>query len=303
MQYLFKTQLKEQKALIRSCMLDGVGIEGLDDMPAFRFVPPAETARFKEGQSAYAKPSRRSYAAHKCRNRGCACHKSKWYRHAPMTLAGDYLVPMAGDDCDLSDARKAYHNGEPQPLRDWHLEAATERAERWAAIDAAEAVASLARALGRFAGMSADDRRAALRKEEVWDMQAAWEAVIAVAEIAKAVAALPTPVMPVEPVAVVRLPSVLDRWRGARTIEEPKRPVSSPDRPSIDDSERSPHSVTMSPVEFRNIRLSINMTQEELAQWGGVTVRSIKRWEAGAQPVPRIWDHGLRGLLRSKVAA
>jgi DNA-binding transcriptional regulator YiaG len=120
MQHISKAELSAQKALIKACSEAGVGIDGLEGMERFTFVPPPSSARDREALSEYAKPSKRQSFRPKCRNHECICHKSRWFRHcALMSGTGDYHIRMAGDPVELTEARSAYAEGNPAPLREW----------------------------------------------------------------------------------------------------------------------------------------------------------------------------------------
>ncbi len=42
----------------------------------------------------------------------------------------------------------------------------------------------------------------------------------------------------------------------------------------------------MTPREFRDIRLALGLSTEQLAERLGVDPRTIRRWQDGSQPVP-----------------
>lgn len=44
----------------------------------------------------------------------------------------------------------------------------------------------------------------------------------------------------------------------------------------------------MTPTDLRTIRTALGITQAQLAEMCDVDVRTVKRWEAGASPVPRL---------------
>jgi len=46
----------------------------------------------------------------------------------------------------------------------------------------------------------------------------------------------------------------------------------------------------MTPDELREWRKATATTQQRLADLCGVTVRQVKRWEAGDNPVPRLLE-------------
>lgn len=56
----------------------------------------------------------------------------------------------------------------------------------------------------------------------------------------------------------------------------------------------------LTPKRFRELREGLGMTQVELAQWGDVTDRTIKRFESGDQPVPKVWKVALEALAKGK---
>lgn len=56
----------------------------------------------------------------------------------------------------------------------------------------------------------------------------------------------------------------------------------------------------LSADQFRELRERLDMTQEEVAAWGDVNVRTIQRFERGDQPVPKIWKLALDGLQRQR---
>ena len=49
----------------------------------------------------------------------------------------------------------------------------------------------------------------------------------------------------------------------------------------------------MTAKEFRNVRARLDWTQEDLAHWGGVSRRTLIRFENGQQPIPEIWARAL----------
>lgn len=46
----------------------------------------------------------------------------------------------------------------------------------------------------------------------------------------------------------------------------------------------------MTPAELRDWRRARNLTQAALADIAGVSVRQVKRWEAGISPVPKLLE-------------
>jgi DNA-binding transcriptional regulator YiaG len=51
----------------------------------------------------------------------------------------------------------------------------------------------------------------------------------------------------------------------------------------------------MTPAVLKAWRAKLNMTQAQLAWLSGVTVRTVKRWEAGTTPVPRLLELYIQG--------
>lgn len=43
----------------------------------------------------------------------------------------------------------------------------------------------------------------------------------------------------------------------------------------------------MKPDELRNLRLGVGLTQQQLGEAIGVSVRTVRRWEAGRAPISR----------------
>ena len=48
---------------------------------------------------------------------GSSVFKLRNYRPPPLSLAPCYQIPMAGDPDELTEARRAWHDGDPGPLR------------------------------------------------------------------------------------------------------------------------------------------------------------------------------------------
>ena len=121
------------KKMIASCAGQGVGIEGLADAPSFRFVPAASVApvsSFTNGAT-YGEPSKRG---------GHVLGKPKPKRFknwTPCRTSADpmYQVSMAGDDWRLTEARRAYAKGNPQPLREYLARQAAVRAAARRMVD------------------------------------------------------------------------------------------------------------------------------------------------------------------------
>ena len=98
-----------ERALIKGCAEQGVGIDDLGNGSTFRFVPAV-----KAEPSGSAKPTSRGSTVSACQP---WAKKLKNWRPARMSLDPMYNVPMAGDDDDLTYARRCYHRGQPEPLR------------------------------------------------------------------------------------------------------------------------------------------------------------------------------------------
>lgn len=99
-----------ERALIKGCAEQGVGIDDLGNGSTFRFVPAERAAK----EINYAKPSSRGSTAAPCQP---WARKLKNWKPARMSLDPMYNVPMAGDDIALTYARRRYHDGYPKPLR------------------------------------------------------------------------------------------------------------------------------------------------------------------------------------------
>lgn len=112
-------------ALIRAAAATGCEILALESAPGFRFVPAAPKP---PGDDA---PSKRTLAMKATGNwRGL-----KNWKPAPMTYGPeDYRLPMAGDDPELTEARRAWAGvpgkkaPDPGPLREYLAALATRRA-------------------------------------------------------------------------------------------------------------------------------------------------------------------------------
>lgn len=108
------------KKLIASCAASGVGIEGLEDAPSFRFIPIDQGARPLDNRGPSARGS-------------IACGKPKpknirTWNPVRLSLDPQYGVRMAGDDPDLTLCRLSYHRGDPAPLREYLAKAYPESA-------------------------------------------------------------------------------------------------------------------------------------------------------------------------------
>ncbi|PYJ10787.1 MAG: hypothetical protein DMF06_05120 [Verrucomicrobia bacterium] len=125
------------KKLIASCAASLVGIEGLEGAPRFRFVPAEPTpgtvdsfvGRDKGGPS-----NRGSYLCGKAKPRNI-----RNWNPVRTSLNPQYEVRMSGDDWPLTRARKAYAEGDAEPLQNW-LRAQAAARRRAATTAPAEAV-------------------------------------------------------------------------------------------------------------------------------------------------------------------
>ena len=125
-----------QRQLIKDCAEHGCGIEGLVDAPNFRFTPAADMI----GESAtnvwghefpyVAKPLHDGKPSSRGSVRGTVAKgfpKLKNWTVPSYSLAPNYNIPMNGDDPDLTDARRSWHRGNPDPLRVYLAEQAEAR--------------------------------------------------------------------------------------------------------------------------------------------------------------------------------
>jgi hypothetical protein len=121
----------QTKKLIASCAAQGVGIDGLADVPSFRFVPAGSTefpSSFTNGKP-HGEPTKRgSFVLGKAKPK----HLKNW---TPCRTSADpmYAQPMAGDDAALTKARAKYADGKPELLRAYLAAQARERRE-WAEL-------------------------------------------------------------------------------------------------------------------------------------------------------------------------
>jgi transcriptional regulator with XRE-family HTH domain len=53
-------------------------------------------------------------------------------------------------------------------------------------------------------------------------------------------------------------------------------------------------------AEFRKLRLSLGMTQTDLASFFGMSRNTITRWEAGLIPFPKIAAWAIKGLVAER---
>jgi hypothetical protein len=139
------------KKLIASCAATGVGIEGIEGAPNFRFVPRDMMPRseFDSSPPPKARDSFEGYDNTGPSKRGsiaCGRAKPKNIRNwtpARLSLDCNYWVRMAGDDGELTDARRCYSEGNPGPLREW-LKAQADERRGLALIAARQAAAAAA---------------------------------------------------------------------------------------------------------------------------------------------------------------
>ena len=98
------------RQLIASLVAARVGCEpgSIPGAPLFRYVPSEEPAPLIDD-----KPSSRGSVP------GVSAFRLKHYRPASLSLAPCYQIPMAGDSAALTDARLAWHGGDPGPLREY----------------------------------------------------------------------------------------------------------------------------------------------------------------------------------------
>ncbi len=109
MAYKFSAAHNRTKAIISSCVTSGAGIEFLPDAPRFRYTPPDNDNRPLHN----GKPSSRGTVGTPTR------FKYKNFPTKGISLDPAYNTPMRGDSDELTKARKAWHNGNPKPLRDY----------------------------------------------------------------------------------------------------------------------------------------------------------------------------------------
>ena len=108
-----------ERALIKGCAENGVGIDYIGDhAPRFRFVPAKRSSDPYQGRED-SKPSSRGSTVTPCQP---WAKKLKGWKPSRMSLDPMYGQPMRGDDCELTEARRCYANGNPAPLRAWLAE-------------------------------------------------------------------------------------------------------------------------------------------------------------------------------------
>ena len=101
-----------ERALIKGCAEQGVGIDDLGNGSTFRFVPFERAV----AETDYAKPSGRGSTAAPCQP---WARKLKNWKPPRLSLDPMYKVPMTGDDAALTRARFLYAQGYPAQLREW----------------------------------------------------------------------------------------------------------------------------------------------------------------------------------------
>lgn len=113
---------KRSVEIIKSCMASGAGVDYLDCAPRFRYTPPEFTITSFKGRED-APPSGRGTIP--C-GRGNVLKLKNW---SPSRLDANpmYAFPMKGDDSVFTRARKAWSEGDPQPLRNYLRKQAEER--------------------------------------------------------------------------------------------------------------------------------------------------------------------------------
>lgn len=118
--------------VIASCADNGVGIDALEGAPNFRFTPIADIRpdlvagqdSFTNGAS-YGGPLKRGSVSVSCKPKPKGIRNWNPARHS---LDPHYEIAMAGDDSELTKARRAYAKGNPELLRKWLKAEADERA-------------------------------------------------------------------------------------------------------------------------------------------------------------------------------
>ena len=109
-----------ERALIKGCAEQGVGIDDLGNGSTFRFVPTEHGGDPYKGRRDEGPSGRGTlpgtvqpwFRKLKLRN----------YTPPSLSLAPMYGQPMKGDDGDLTAARRRYADGDPAPLRKWLAE-------------------------------------------------------------------------------------------------------------------------------------------------------------------------------------
>lgn len=114
------------KKLIAACAVAGVGMDGIEGAPNFRFTPvepKAGTDSFTNGAK-HGGPLKRGSVSVSCKPKPRNIRNWNPARHS---LDPHYDIAMAGDDSALTKARRAYADGNPEPLRAWLKADAEER--------------------------------------------------------------------------------------------------------------------------------------------------------------------------------
>jgi hypothetical protein len=121
------------KEIIAACVESGAGIDFLPGAPRFRYVP-----REREGGDSFTPDD--LYSGLPSKRGSIACGKGnplKLKNWNPSRLDANpmYHVPMAGDSKALTEARRAWSEGNPNPLRQY-LAGEAKRRSRAAQITA-----------------------------------------------------------------------------------------------------------------------------------------------------------------------
>lgn len=110
------------KKLIASCAANGVAIEGLEGASRFRFYPVERARDSFKGRDDGGPSGRGSVLCGRAKPK----HIKNW-NPARTSLDPQYEIAMAGDDRALTKARRAYAQGDPDPLRKYLAEQAAAR--------------------------------------------------------------------------------------------------------------------------------------------------------------------------------
>ncbi len=100
-----------ERAMIKGCAQSGVEIVSLGNGSTFRFTPSALAKKPDD-----CGPSKRTLTS---KRKPWAKGFKTWKPASLEYGAYDMCIPMRGDSAELTEARKAYGEGDPQPLRDW----------------------------------------------------------------------------------------------------------------------------------------------------------------------------------------
>jgi hypothetical protein len=112
---------RRARAIISACVASGAGIEFLPDAPRFRYDPASGSTQ----RTLYHGPpsSRGSVPCGKNR------HGLKNWSPSKLDASPQYNLAMRGDPPELTEAREAWHQGNPIPLRVYLAEEAKARRE------------------------------------------------------------------------------------------------------------------------------------------------------------------------------